>query len=152
MSPDDFRESIISHLVPAWEKKCFCAIPAFRKLISFNFADYGIGPVGLVDSEMLIHEIIRQKFEKQGDTRSVQGKSIATFTCPQCKRICTDTYEDFSISMYRSYVTFDGDAPVTTGVLYLIGFFGFDGSDFAKINDFHKALTPNAFIDQFING
>ena len=42
--------------------------------LGFNFADYGIGPVILADSEILIDAIIYGKFEKQGEMRKEQGK------------------------------------------------------------------------------
>ena len=66
MTPDEFHHSILPTILTAWERGCFCHSPGFLKLVSFNFEDYGIGPMAVVDSEILIAEIIGRRFVREG--------------------------------------------------------------------------------------
>ena len=55
---------------------------------------------------------------------------------------------EFSISMSQTTVTFlEALPPAATG-LYLVGFYGFQQSDFERIGDFHPAAGPDAFLEQ----
>ncbi len=148
MTPDEFRESVLPQVISSWEKQCFCANPGFQKLLSFNFDDYGIGPVGLVDSEILIDAIIRQRFKRHDELESGSNAMAQSYTCPQCGATCTELYSEFSISMYQSTVTFHDEAALATNGLYLVGFFGFKQSEFDEIGDFLRTSSIDEFINQ----
>lgn len=152
MTPDEFRESLLPNIVAAWDDRCFCANPGFQKLLSFDFRDYSIGPTGLADSEILIDEIIRQRFTQRHKPDSDQGEITQAYECPQCGATCTELYAEFSISMYQSTVTFDLNPVLAAEGLYLVGFYGFKGSEFAKINDFRPASSTEDFIRQLKTG
>lgn len=146
MTPDEFHEHVLPQVVNKWDEHCFCANPSFRKLLSFNFRDYDIGPTALIDSEMLIDAIIRQRFTKKDEPTSHQGEITLVCNCPQCEAICTELYAEFSISMHQSSVTYtDGPALAKYG-LYLVGFRGFDINEMRSIPDFQQASTPDEFI------
>ena len=150
MTPDGFRESVLPTLKDAWQQNCFCANPAFRKLLSFNFDDYGIGPTGLADSEISIDEIIRQQFEKRESKDLGGGQVKQSFRCPQCDTTCTEHFREFSINMYQSYVLFENQPPPSPHALFLVGWFGFKSDEFEKIHDFEMASSTDLFLQQLI--
>jgi len=150
MTPDAFYETVLPRIANAWDERCFCANPAFRKLLSFNFRDYNIGPVALMDSEILIDAIIRKRFTQNGEPKSYQGEITQVGTCPQCNTTCTELYAEFSISMYQSSVRFADSQILAEKCLYTLGFRGFEHSEFQKIHDFQKASTPDDFVHQLI--
>ncbi len=82
MTPDEFRQAVLPQVVAAWDDHCFCTCPGFQKLVSFNFRDYGIGPTGLADSEILIDELIRQRFTRQQELESPPGENCASLCMP----------------------------------------------------------------------
>ena len=152
MTPDEFRETVLPPLMAAWEQQCFCANPGFRKLLSFDFRQYEIGPVGLADAELLINAIIWERFTRQGEPDSAAGEATQSYTCPQCGAVCTEVYSEFSINMHQSTVTFhDAPAPECEG-LYLVGYFGFRRDDFAKVNDFRQAASVEEFTQALTGG
>ena len=111
MTPDEFRDRVLPRIVTAWDAHCLCQSPGFRKLLSFNFRDYGRRTIGLADAEILIQEIIRRTFIRQGEPTSDQGELAQVYLCPQCGGSCTELYAEFSVSMYHSCVTFDSGEP-----------------------------------------
>jgi hypothetical protein len=134
-------------MLTAWESGCFCRSPGFLKLLSFNFEDYKIGPVGLADSEILIHEIIRGRFTRDGEPSSDgMGTTQQSYLCPNCGARCRETYAEYSISMYRSFVLFENAPEMAATGVHLVGFYGFQQSDFAKIHDFRPAADDAEFI------
>lgn len=148
MSPDEFHEQVIPQVVKKWDEHCFCANSGFRKLLSFNFRDYHICPTALIDSEMLIDAIIRQRFTKCNEPQSHQGEITQAWICPQCNARCSELYAEFSISMYQSSVTFADGPSLTNSGLYLVGFRGFDINEMRSIADFQQAANPIEFIRQ----
>jgi len=149
MTPDEFRSHALPQILTAWQEGCFCASPGFRKLLSFDFQNYEIGPVGLADSEILIDSIIRKEFKSLSESGTFETTTI--YECPNCGTTCTECYADYSINMYRSTVTFDGDpAPAGEG-LYLVGFYGFNREEFARIIDFRRTESVEEFV-RFVTG
>jgi hypothetical protein len=149
MTPDEFRQRVLPQVVAAWDAGCFCRSGGFRKLVSFNFRDYGTGPLGLADAEILIGAIVREKFARRREPTSEQGQVTHYHRCPQCGASCTELYEDFNIHMYCSYVTFEDQGPPAAGVgHYLVGFYGFGLDDFAKVTDFRRTESIEEFVGQ----
>ena len=152
MTPDEFRSEVLPQILTAWERGCFCPAPGFRKLVSFDFRDYAIGPVGLADSEILIDSIIRQQFTTLSQLDDSEVSEISTtYQCPNCGATCTEIYAEFSISMYRSTVRFDGGSPAADEGLYLVGFYGFNREEFARIDDFRRTESVEEFV-RFVSG
>ena len=145
MTPEEFHETVLPAILSAWDEQCFCASPGFQKLVSFDFRDYGIGPTGLADSEILIQSIIRDRF-KQQERRSEHEISTQVHLCPQCKASCTERYEEYSINMYQSSVTYDRHPNRSATGLYLVGFYGFRQREFALVHDFQRAATVEQFV------
>ena len=147
MTPDEFQKRIVPTIIAAWERGCFCRSPGFRKLVSFNFEDYGIGPVALADSEILIQEIIRGRFTRDGEANSDgMGTSSQVYRCPKCGARCTETYAEYSVSMFRSFVIFETVPEKAASGIYLVGFRGFKQADFAKIRDFRLTSDEDEFL------
>lgn len=149
MTPEEFRNEVLPRLISSCETRCLCSSPAFRKLIRFDFRDYGIGPVGLADAEILIDELIRQKMTPTSPSQTHAGVDSQTYTCPRCGAACTVDWEDFSINMARSVARFDGAPTRAPAALYLVGFYGFDADEFAMVTDFEQAMQVEEFLDQF---
>ena len=146
MTPDEFHETVVPEVIAAWQQHCFCASPGFQKLLSFDFRDYGIGPVALADAEILIDVIIRQRFARVGEAISGPGETIQDQICPKCQRRCTVRYDEFSINMARATVVFANPLTRATNGKYLVGFYGFKQDDFAKVHDFQKVATCQEFL------
>ncbi|MCA9254324.1 MAG: hypothetical protein KDA33_01745 [Phycisphaerales bacterium] len=147
MTPEEFRQRTFRTLVRAWNQQCFCDSPGFQKLMSFDFHKYGTNPVGLADTEILIDEIIRERFEKQGaDTGPDPAGAWPTYRCPQCGATCDLGWQDYSISMNCSTVKFHGRRKRARVGLYVIGFYGFKRSSFEPIKDFRRASSAKAYL------
>ena len=150
MTPDEFRESVLPAIEKAWQDQCLCDSPVFRKLVSFNFDDYGVGPTGLADAEILIDEIIRKKFEKTGDVTEEISSISQRFRCPRCGSACTEFWREFNINMSFSHVLFDKQPKRSDDAYYLVGFFGFARHDFANVSDFHRSPSTDDFLQRLI--
>jgi hypothetical protein len=137
MTPDDFRLAIVPRLALMKPDCCLCSNRSFRKLISFEFQDYGIAPTGLADAEVLINEVLRDKLRYRLKTSNTGG----TFTCLACQSVLVETYDEYSISMSRSTIAWDEKKTVRGS--YVVGFFGFTGADYARINDFDSVELEN---------
>jgi hypothetical protein len=147
MTPDEFRQRVLPLVLAAWEKKCLCHSAGFRKLLSFNFQDYGNGPVGLVDSEAIGHEIVRSRFKKLGEpSEGSPGEWTQRFECPQCGARCRETCEDFSIHMWRSFYRFEDTAARADVGYFLVGFYAFRREDFERVHDFQPAISEVQFL------
>ena len=140
-TPDQFKDEVVSVI----RGQCRCEVPAFQKLISFNFEDYQIAPTLLWDSEILIHEVIREGFEPLDEGIQRQGESRRRYQCRDCLRTCTESYSEYSINMYRSFVLFDDDCRAGR-TEYLLGFRGFEEKDFEKIADFSRSSDLTSYI------
>jgi hypothetical protein len=170
MTPDDFQRTVVPDVIASWERRCFCANPGFRKLLSFNFEDYNpklrepsslnwltigwlwfrtrrhIGPLALADSEILGTEIIIKRFTRlEGPPAHPRSSEhFATYRCPRCAAICCGYSEQYSINMDRTYFLFDGaPSPAPSGV-YLVGFYGYDRG--SRIPDFTLIADRAAFL------
>ncbi len=141
ITPDQFREQIVAPVKSA----CRCSVPGFQKLISFNFEDYGISPTLLWDSEILIHEVIRNGFEPIDESIQRQGEFARRYRCPVCARVCVEKYAEFSINMYRSYVLFQDDLR-SKSATFILGLRGFDSNDFQRIHDFTKTEDMKSYF------
>jgi hypothetical protein len=144
------REQFAQEIVGEMKKACRCASPAFQKIISFNFEDYGIAPTLLWDSEILIQEIIHSEFDAIDEWGRRQGDSVRRYRCRICARICTETYTDFSINMYRSFVIFDDDLR-SSEAKYVLGFRGFEEKGFERITDFSKSEDIDGYLASLIH-
>jgi len=141
ITPDQFREQIVMPV----KSKCRCSVPGFQKLISFNFEDYGISPTLLWDSEILIHEVIRNGFEPIDEGIHSQGEFSRRYRCPVCERVCVERSAEFSINMYRSYVLFHDDLR-SQSATFVLGWRGFDSTDFQRIHDFTKTEDVKSYF------
>jgi hypothetical protein len=152
MTPDEFQKHILPTILSAWDKACFCRSSGFLKLVSFNFEDYEIGPIALADSEILIQQIVRDHFTRDGEpTSDGQGTTFQAYRCPQCGARCRETYAEYSISMYRSFVLFDDVSAKAPLGIYLVGFYGFNQGDFARVHDFRLASREEEFLAAMTN-
>jgi hypothetical protein len=147
MTPNDFVARVVSAAQKVWSADCFCHHGGFRKLLSFNFEDYGTGPMALIDSEIIGHHIVRKYFTCVGDVRrSSNGDIFQEYACPKCGAVCEEEYAEYSISMYRSYFRFlDGESPAPLG-LFLVGVRAISQSDYLKVHDFRVAKSAEEFL------
>ena len=141
LTPDQFTSDVVAEV----KKDCRCSVPGFQKIISFNFQDYGIAPTLLWDSEILIQEIIRNGFDALDEGIQHQGVCMRRYRCPRCRRTCTETYTEYSINMYRSFVLFDDDLRASQAK-YVLGYRGFESKDFDKITDFSRASDFDLYL------
>ncbi len=147
MTPDEFANDVLPRILSAWRLRCLCANAGFRKLLSFNFADYGACPMALADSEIVGHNIVRENFTRVGDVgRSHDGDTLQRYSCPQCKAMCDEEYAEYSISMYRSFFRFLDTPEVADYGLYLVGMRAFSREDFLKVYDFREATSIDEFL------
>ena len=146
MTPDEFQKRILPPIFSAWEERCFCRNHSFLKLVSFDFEDYGIGPLALMDSEIVIQAIIGRRFLREGTPSYKQGSSAQVYCCPKCGARCRLTYEDYSISMWRSFVLFEAAPEKAASGLYLVGFHGFTVANVPRIHDFRQASDEAEFL------
>jgi hypothetical protein len=132
MTPDDLRHALDQALPKLPDNVCLCSNLDFRKTLSFDFADYDIAPTGLADTEILIDLVLRQsrRYGIEG------GECGSVFTCLHCGCVMSETWEDYSISMSRSTVSWDGKSQHRG--CYAVGFFGLVAADFAQIHDFDQ--------------
>ena len=141
LTPDQFNSDVVA----AVKQECRCGVPGFQKIVSFNFEDYGIAPTLLWDSEILIQEVIRNGFEAIDEGIQRQGDSRRRYRCRICGRICTETYTEFSINMYRSFVLFEDDLRAAEAK-YVLGLRGFEEKDFDKITDFQRSEDFGSYL------
>lgn len=147
MTPDEYRTSVLPQIISAWEQHCFCANPFFQKLLSFNFDDYGIGPIGLADTEILVSDLVMQRFDKDEQADEVNRDMSLGYRCPQCHAKCIEVYREFSISMNVCYALFDEPRVLADKASYLIGFFGFDLEDIGRIKDFQRTESVEGYLE-----
>ncbi len=157
MTPAEFHEHVLPELLSRWERQCFCSAPGFRKLISFNFREYGdLSPLALADAEIVIQALICERFiriENSSPQENEQtSERVQEFECPQCQARCTATFEQFNIHMERSFVTFADLRPAADEGLYLVGFFGFRADEHEKIHDFRHTMSVQEFIQAVAGG
>lgn len=135
-------------LIAPFASKCLCASPKFQKLVSFNFEDYTTSPISLWDSEVLIQKNIRERFTALDDWSNDVGESYRNYECPTCKRKCKEAYAEYSINMYRSYVTFEENLR-SKSVSFLTGFRSFTGTKYDGIKDFVFTADQTFYQYQF---
>jgi hypothetical protein len=141
MTTTEYRESVLPRIITALGNKCICTNYGLRKLISFNFENYAISPLACADSEMLIHELLRSG--QSCYSKEMIGDSWA-FTCGKCGSKLHEHYDEYSISMNRSFIEYEGNSEMNGKVL--IGYYGFDLSDVSKITDFVKITDANEYL------
>jgi hypothetical protein len=150
MTPEKFRSLLLPHIFAAWEEHCFCSNPAFQKLLSFNFDDYGIGPATLLDAEILIEELVRKRFYQRGQATERGSDWIQTCACPKCGATCKVFYAEYSIHVQRSVVIYESQSQPAARGLYVLGFFGHVTLPELKlIRDFRAASTIEEIMNQF---
>ena len=150
MTPDEFRHRVLPTVLASWERGCFCRTPGFLKLVSFKFEDYGVAPMAVVDSEILIAEIIGKRFPREGQLTYGVAERVQAYRCPQCNARCQATYEDYSISMYRSFVLFENAPEKASTGIYLVGLYGPNLVAFPKVHDFRLAVDEAEFLSALI--
>ena len=151
MTPDDYRDGVLPQLQACWEQQCFCASAFYRRLIGFDFRDFGIGPVGLADAEILIDAFVRQRCEPTRELEA-DGALLQEYRCPSCGRLMTEQYDEFNIHMYRSVVRFVDDLPKADTCAYMIGLYGFDAADFDKITGYELMESVPEYIERITDG
>jgi hypothetical protein len=150
VTPKEFRAVLLPHILAAWEGHCFCANPAYQKLLSFNFHHYGIGPTALLDAEILIEELVRKKFNLRGQPMKYEFDTIQTYACPRCGATCDVWDAEYSAYVSRSRVIYETRfLPAPIG-LCVLGFFGHATPlELKRIKDFRFASTVEEFMNQF---
>ncbi|MBN2716542.1 MAG: hypothetical protein JXX14_11865 [Deltaproteobacteria bacterium] len=153
MTPAQYVQMVMPRLREKWDARCFCESPQFRKLVSFNFENYPfLSPLALADAEILISAFIRQRFHPDGAAVNKGMDVFQRYICPQCGAGMTTCFTEFSISMNRTYVSFDSVASQVAPVgYYLIGVSGFDVQQFSDVPDFLPAQDAIAYLDLFPN-
>jgi hypothetical protein len=149
MTPEAFHTSILPCVYGALSERCLCAHPGFRKLLSFNFEDYSTSPMAMIDSEFIIDCFLRHGLCRQiGDFgRNANGDGVQNYECLQCGGSIAEYYEEYSISMYRSYCRFDETVAPNPRGLYLVGVRYFDLKEIEKIHDFTITESTSQFLD-----
>lgn len=147
LSIAEFRSDVLPSILSAWELHCFCENPQFLKLICFKFEDYRPRvPANLVDSEIVIAELICKRFQHIGEPDRLKRTGPQTWRCPQCCRLFLMNYQDYSISMYRTFVQPLEFLPIAPIGFYLIGFRSFAEFRLASITDFQFSESAPKFI------
>ena len=143
--PQEFVARVVPELVRRYDAHCFCRNPNFLKLVSFNFQDYAIGPVQLYDTEIMIEQVARKRFEsvKKWDG----GEQIDR--CRQCGTQFRTHWDQYSINMDRTVMLAVEKPPIAATGLYVTGFryFAKDEHELAKITDFAVAESVDAFVE-----
>lgn len=134
---------------------CPCRFPRFRKLVSFNFQDHGIGPTGCCESEMLIRMARTGPDAVYAATAEpAEGPDAGKpHKCTRCGAQITEYYEDYSISMYRTYLRFerlpaaDLGADVELPMPLINGFYGFRRDEWSALDGlFRRGSSVEAFV------
>jgi hypothetical protein len=132
MTPADLQQALDQTLPTFPLNVCLCSNVNFRKTLSFDFVDYNIAPSGLADTEILIDMVLRK-----GNRYTIGGgERGAVFTCLNCGCMLSETWEDYSISMSRSTIPWEGKTGLRGN--YSIGFYGVVATDFTQIHDFDR--------------
>jgi len=111
--------------------------------MAFDFSNYGISPLALVDSEMLIQELLRAP-ESGYDKAMDEESGNWLFTCKHCGSKLKEHYDEYSISMCRSYVEWQHGSKHRGN--YLVGFYGFDLKNVSRIGDYRKVANALDYI------
>lgn len=146
LSSDQFREQVLPTLVERWDRSCFCGRAGFRKVVSFDFRDYGIAPTALVDAEILIGELVRARWEAVDSPEMGEGPLVQTWRCPQCGTRFLDEYEEFGVGLFRSFVRPVEPLPAAPVGVYLVGFRGGGPAGREKIRDFKPAGSVDEYL------
>ena len=83
---EEFRRRVASELVPFYmTRDCPCAFPRFRRLLIFFHRDFGAGPVGCYETELLIEDLFRQgKACYRRDANGDEAQWPRTYHCAVC--------------------------------------------------------------------
>lgn len=148
MTPETFHKSVLPIVYGALSENCLCSHSGFRKLLSFNFADYGVSPMALFDSEIIIDCFLRHGLCRQiGDSnRTSDGESNQNYQCLRCGSTISEYYDEYSISMYRTYCRFDETVAPNDDGMYLVGVRCFNLKDAEKIHDFKITDSISRFL------
>jgi hypothetical protein len=141
VTPEDFRRDTLPLVVEAWQRHCFCRNAGFQRMTALD-----LGPNALADAQILIHDIIEQRFSSDGPWAGASGERARTFHCPQCNAKCVVVSEDFSINMHRSYVRWSTPHSVGAKSPYLIGFYGFSPPN--HLDGFQRVRSPTEFLSE----
>lgn len=141
LDPARYRSEVLPRIVDGLRGRCLCTNEGLRKLVSFNFEDYRISPVGCADSEILIATL----FQENGDVyESIVDQGMVTLRCRICARELKVVWSDFSISMNRTYIYWPEKKP--REALVMIGFFGFDLEKLRKVRDFRMTDDVTRYL------
>lgn len=143
MTPAEYQEQVLPEILSALGDRCICKLPGLRKLLSFNFEDYGAGPMACADTEILIQSLLRDGNANYTATPDAEGNY--TFLCSTCGTALVEHFEDYSINMYRSYIEYDQRRSVHGR--YLVGFRSFTIADRDRIDDFTEAESKEAYLE-----
>ena len=145
MSPEDFKRQVIFRVATQWERGCLCHHPGFRKLLSFNFQDYGMSPMQCIDTEILAQHVTTQYFRVVQE-RKLHSDHITGLVCLNCKAHSEATYSEYSISMYRTCIRYIGLPPSANHGLFIIGIHGFSQTAIESVHDFKPASNLAEFL------
>ena len=148
--PQEFAARVVPELLRRYDAHCFCRNPNFLKLVSFNFQNYGIAPVQLYDTELMIEQVARKRFEPVKPWNG--GEQIDR--CRQCRTEFATHWDQYSIAMDRTTMSPVGKLPQAKTGLYVTGFryFAKEEHELAKITDFEVAESVDAFVDAITGG
>lgn len=147
---DSYRQGLVAVLpqlvTERWRQGCFCRSARFRKLVAFDFRDYGHTPAVLLDAEILISEVIEKQFVPLRSEPSRQA-SIHVYRCPQCAACFQVESEQFSVWMWCT-VARAIDRPAPAGpARYLLWIHSFESFRFTAVRDYLQTDDVDDYLD-----
>jgi len=148
-------EGIYEHYL---SRGCPCLFPRFRKLVTFNFEDYGMVPTACLESHLIIDLALRgpkKVYRATSEPTSDQGESTWLHECSRCGSMIAEHYADYSINMFREYLDFvelkaaDIGAAVALPLPVINGVFGFEPDPKQKAalkKSFHWGANEAEFV------
>ena len=144
-----FSNGIITTLVAFWKTDCLCNQPGFTKLMSFDYTNYGLGPVTILDKDIIGREVIQKVFVKVQDWKDSRDGSERTsiYQCPRCMAEWEVRWEQFSVNFECCTYKLHSKKEMAPRGSYLLGFGGlvksFQATDYSRVgsvNEFFKSI------------
>jgi hypothetical protein len=149
ITTDVFNERVVPEILRRWDAHCYCRNANFLKLLSFNFQDYTRVPIALIDTELVISNLIFKRFEPVSGWKDSEGGADRVDRCPQCARLFRTRYDQYSINMDRHTTHPDQPLPAAAIGRYVAGFLYLSGheAELQRLTDFQLAQSVEEFVD-----
>jgi hypothetical protein len=154
ITPEEFVRDVVPELQRRWAERCYCANPAFVKLVSFDFRDYGVAPMQMADAEAVIRYVIFERFIPVRAWVDSDGGSDRLDRCPQCASVFQSRFDQYSISMERTTSHPIEPRPKAAVGYFVVGFryFAHSQDALARVTDFERASSVADFIERLSGG